>query len=149
MERYRYAPAPGPESGWMLLGWAGALGLPLAFAYLLRRNAAWVNVVAAIFVVALNLAAEQRSEVVVYVWCAMGAVGMVMRGIHEARRERINLGMVGFALTIMFFFFSSVMDKLGRSASLIVLGALFLGGGWYWERLRRRLVAAVPAGGVA
>jgi len=149
MERYRYAPAPGPESGWMLLGWAGALALPLAFAYLLRRNAAWVNVVAAIFVVALNLAAEQRSEVVVYVWCAMGSVGMVMWGIHEARRERINLGMVGFALTIMFFFFSSVMDKLGRSASLIVLGALFLGGGWYWERLRRRLVAAVPAGGVA
>jgi hypothetical protein len=33
------------------------------------------------------------------------------------------------------------MDKLGRSASLIGLGLLFLLGGWLLEKTRRRLVA--------
>ena len=61
--------------------------------------------------------------------------------------ERINLGMAAFALTIIFFFFSSVMDKLGRSASLIVLGVMFVAGGWQWEKLRRRLVTQVRLGG--
>jgi len=59
----------------------------------------------------------------------------------EERKERINLGVAGFALTILFFYFSNVMDKLGRSASLIGLGLLFLLGGWLLERTRRQLVA--------
>ena len=33
------------------------------------------------------------------------------------------------------------MDKMGRSASLIGLGILFLGGGWLIEKMRRRLIA--------
>ena len=70
-------------------------------------------------------------------------------GIYEFRSERINLGMTGFALTILFFYFSSVMDMLGRSTSLIALGVMFLAGAWYWEKLRRRLVARVQSGGVA
>jgi uncharacterized membrane protein len=61
--------------------------------------------------------------------------------LKEARKERINLGVAGFALTVLFFYFSSVMDKLGRSASLIGLGLLFLLGGWLLERTRRGLVA--------
>jgi hypothetical protein len=44
------------------------------------------------------------------------------------------------ALTLILFYFSQVFDKLGRSASLIGLGVLFLLGGWLLERLRRRLV---------
>jgi len=55
--------------------------------------------------------------------------------------------MAGFALTILFFYFSNVMDKLGRSTSLIVLGVAF-SRSWYWEKLRRKLVACVHAGGV-
>ncbi|MEK7403598.1 MAG: hypothetical protein AAB225_00680 [Acidobacteriota bacterium] len=50
-------------------------------------------------------------------------------------------------LTVISFFFSHVMDKLGRSASLIALGVLFLAGGWYGEKLRRRLIAEVKTGG--
>ena len=100
-----------------------------------------MNLVAAIWVVGLNFAAEARLEILLYGWCAIGAAAMVAWGIHEFRAERINLGMAGFALTIVFFFFSSVMDKLGRSASLMALGILFVGGGWYWEKLRRKLVA--------
>jgi hypothetical protein len=56
--------------------------------------------------------------------------------------------MAGFAVTVIAFFFSSVMDKLGRSASLIALGTLLLAGGWQWEKLRRRLVTQVRVGGV-
>jgi hypothetical protein len=49
-------------------------------------------------------------------------------------------------LTVAFFYFSSIMDKLGRSASLIGLGVLFLLGGWALERTRRRLIARLEAG---
>ena len=50
------------------------------------------------------------------------------------------MGAALFAATVVAFYFSEVMDKLGRSASLIGLGLLFLAGGWALERLRRRLV---------
>ena len=36
-----------------------------------------------------------------------------------------------------------LMDKLGRSASLIALGVLFLGGGWELERIRRQLLIRI------
>lgn len=51
--------------------------------------------------------------------------------------------MGGFALTVLAFYFANVMGKLERSASLMGLGLLFLGGGWLLERTRRRLVAQV------
>jgi len=86
--------------------------------------------------------------------CAIAAIGLVIWGLQETRRERINLGVAGFAITIIVFYFSTVMDKLGRSASLIGFGIPFLVGGWQLEKLRRKLVArtrpaAVPAGGAA
>lgn len=60
----------------------------------------------------------------------------------------MNYGMVAFAMAVMWFYFSSVMDKLGRSLGLIGLGILFLAGGWVLEQTRRRLVHGM-AGGVA
>jgi uncharacterized membrane protein len=132
----------------MALGWSVAILVPLAFAYAFRRSAAWMNVAAAIWVVGLNFAAAARLDILIYGWCALGAAGMIVWGIYELRAERINLGMAGFALTIVFFFFSSVMDKLGRSASLMALGILFVGGGWYWEKLRRKLLAGLVSGGL-
>ena len=62
-------------------------------------------------------------------------------GVQESSRRRINLGLAGFTLTVLVFYFSSVLDKLGRSAALLLGGALFLGVGWGVEWLRRRLVA--------
>jgi hypothetical protein len=44
---------------------------------------------------------------------------------------------------VIAFYFSTVMDKLGRSASLIAFGLLFLLGGWKLEQLRRKLVQRV------
>jgi len=78
-----------------------------------------------------------------YIWSALGALGLVAWGWAESRVERINLGVVAFALTVLNFYVSNVFDKLGRSVSLILLGVLLLGGGWLLERLRRRLTAAL------
>jgi hypothetical protein len=130
-----------------VVGWAGAILIPLAVAYAMRRTAAWMNAVAAVWVIGLSWLASQSLVTAVYAWCTIGAAAMIGWGIYEFRAERINLGMAGFALTLAFFFFSSVMDKLGRSASLISLGTVFLAGGWYWEKLRRRLVAHARSGG--
>jgi hypothetical protein len=80
-------------------------------------------------------------DLVAYGWSAGLAVGLIAWGVREHRTERVNLGVAGFALTVLAFYFSSVMDRIGRSASLIGLGLLFLGGGWLLERTRRRLVA--------
>jgi uncharacterized membrane protein len=64
-------------------------------------------------------------------------------GVREKSQSLINYGVVTFALTVLWFYFSNIMDKLDRSLSLIVLGVLFLGGGWVLEKLRRRMVDQV------
>jgi uncharacterized membrane protein len=134
------------------LGWIATLSLPLVLAWVLRRDASWVNLIAALWVVVLgttSLPSQPNESLLLHVWrelapygmCVLGSIGLIVWGLQEARKERINLGVAGFALTILFFYFSNVMDKLGRSASLIGLGLLFLLGGWLLERTRRRLVA--------
>jgi hypothetical protein len=52
----------------------------------------------------------------------------------------VNYAIATFALTVLWFYFSSLMDKLGRSLGLIGLGIVFLAGGWSLEKLRRRLI---------
>ena len=64
-------------------------------------------------------------------------------------RSNISFGNgkpIAFALTVAWFYFSSLMDKLGRSLGLIGLGILFLLGGWLLERFRRKLMAQVQSG---
>jgi len=139
-----------PASYWWS-GWAMAVLLPGLIAWLLRGRAVWVNGIAAAWVVSLSLTVASgpeardsvRPELLKYGLCALGAVGLIAWGLGEARRERINLGVAGFALTVFAFYFSNVMDKLGRAASLVGLGVLFLLGGWLLEKARRRLVARV------
>jgi uncharacterized membrane protein len=138
----------------LTLGWLIGLGVPLLIAYWLRRRDAWINLVAAGWVL---VAATLPSHAVTnesllqfawrqlgpYIWCALAALGLVAWGLRESRRERINLGVIGFGLTVIVFYFSEVMDKLGRSASLIGMGLLFLVLGWVLEKTRRQLVAKV------
>ena len=131
-----------------VIGWVGAFLLPLGFAFIYRKGQTWMNAVAALWVGVLSALTFQHVPLWIFAWCAVGSAGMIAWGIHEFRTERVNLGMTGFALTILCFYFSNVMDKLGRSTSLIVLGVVFLAGAWYWEKLRRKLVAHVQAGGV-
>jgi uncharacterized membrane protein len=84
-----------------------------------------------------------------YVVVAATAVFFVWWGVRNLAKPLVNYGMVAFALTVMWFYFSSVMDKLDRSLGLIVLGVLFLAGGWALELTRRRIVAGMETGGEA
>lgn len=126
---------------WIAVGWVAALALPLVVWGIVNRPQIALGVAAAGWCVALSFLSALEETPLPYLWCALGMVGLVAWGLRDGRAERINLGIAGFALTTLTYFFSHVFDQLGRSASLIALGLLFLGGGWYLERLRRRLVA--------
>lgn len=147
---------PGRGVPWSLLslGWLLGLGVPLVVAFWLRRGDAWMNGVAALWIlVAATLPSHAVTnesllqfawaQIGPYVWCAVASLGLIAWGLRESRRERINLGVIGFGLTVTVFYFSKVMDKLGRSASLIGMGLLFLVLGWVLEKTRRQLVAKV------
>ena len=73
-----------------------------------------------------------------YLWLALGAACLALWGLQEGRRERVNLGVAGFALNLLAFYFANVMDQMGRSLGLMGLGLLFLLGGWQLERVRVR-----------
>jgi uncharacterized membrane protein len=68
------------------------------------------------------------------------AVFMIAWGMRQASRPLVNLGIVYFAVTVGWFYFSNIFDKVGRSLGLIGLGVLFLLGGWVLEVTRRRLL---------
>jgi uncharacterized membrane protein len=75
------------------------------------------------------------------------AVFICWWGVRLGSRALVNLGIVGFAIAVAWFYFSDVMTKLGRSLGLIGLGVLFLAGGWVLEKMRRRILAGMsPAG---
>jgi hypothetical protein len=125
----------------MVFGWATALGVPLAVGYLLRKgDVAPVALGLAWAALGATVAAAGRG-VIPYLWCAGLAIGLIAWGLKDRRETLVNLGMAGFALTVTIYYFSDVMDRLGRSASLIGMGLLFLGGGYLLERARRGLMA--------
>lgn len=121
-------------------GWGLAFLIPMGVAYGLRRKDAWRQLVWvgwAAVVIAIQNADWDLGR---YLWSAVGAVLLVEWGLRDSCAERVNLGVAAFALTVLNFYFSSVMSNVNRSVSLIVLGLLFLGGGWQLEKLRRRLI---------
>jgi uncharacterized membrane protein len=129
----------GSQAYW--IAWAVALLAPLLVALALdARRAVWNGAAISWTVALAAIAAGSHDSLVTYIWCALGAAGLAAWGILDARPERVNLGVAGMGITVLVFYFSSVMDKLGRSASLMGLGLLFLGGGWVLERTRRRLL---------
>lgn len=133
-----YRPTPDPAQA--LLGWGAALGIPLLACWLLRGREA-LPLAAGVLWAAFGTVLTRAGGVMPYLWAGLLAIGLVGWGVLDRRSERINLGIAGFALTVTVFYFSSVMDRLGRSASLIGLGILFLGGGYLLERTRRNLLA--------
>ena len=135
-----------PFATGLIPGWIVAVAVPLAAGWLLRGREAWPVAAGAAWA-ALAIVAASIEGAVPYIWLGLLAVGMIVWGVRERRPVRVNLGTAGFALTVTLFYFSSVMDKLGRSASLIGLGLLFLGGGYLLERARRRLLAEIRSGG--
>jgi len=137
---------PPVPMGLLTIGWTVAIGLPLIVAIGLRQRAAWTSVLAILWVLALVGLRPIVGKLFVYPWWATGAAALAYWGVREARTERVNMGSAIFAGTVFTFYFSQVMDKLGRSASLAGLGLLFLAGGWMLERLRRHLVFQARGG---
>ena len=71
---------------------------------------------------------------------------LIWWGVREASRGLVNFGVVAFGITVAWFYFSDLFDKLGRSLGLIGLGVLFLAGGWALEKTRRGLLAHIAQG---
>jgi uncharacterized membrane protein len=132
--------------GWELqaLGWGIAILGPLAVAFALRgREVLWPAIATVWAVMLAVVNGGNGAGLQVYIWCAAGSAGLALWGTRESRPERINLGVIGFAVTVLLFYFSDVMNKFDRATGLIVVGTLFLGGGWLLERTRRRLIAHI------
>ena len=89
---------------------------------------------------------DEAPSLLAYVVVAATAMVLVWWGVRERSRAVVNYGIAAFAITVGWFYFSSLMDKLGRSLGLIGLGVLFLLGGWLLERFRRRLMEQVKSG---
>ena len=139
-------------------GWVDIAVLPLGMA-LLRLRKSFVPVVASIaFSIALPWCqriwtehydygnthqAWTRNEpnLAAHALVAAFAVFIIWWGVRQASRSLVNLGIVGFAIVVAWFYFSDIFDKVGRSLGLIGLGVLFLAGGWALEKTRRGLVA--------
>lgn len=121
-------------------GWSVALGIPLLVAGGTRRAAAWPFALAVAWVLVLINLRSWIGTTALYPWWVLGATGIAAWGVRDGRGERVNMGAAIFAATVLTFYFSQVMDRLGRSASLIGFGVIFIAGGWMLERVRRRLV---------
>ncbi|MFN8544909.1 MAG: DUF2157 domain-containing protein [Candidatus Binatia bacterium] len=138
---------PDGRTGRYVVGWIVAFAGPvLAAGVLGGMTGTMVLAVAAVWVLigpAGPLAIVHWTGAWPYLWWGISTLVLIAWGIREASPRRVNLGFAGFALTVLGFYSSTVMDRLGRAVSLVGLGALFLVGGWLLDRLRRRVVARV------
>ena len=141
------------------IAWLIAIAGPIVLAWLFRQSEAWTNAVAALWAYLVVEAARHTRthvggytanadlgmQIILYLLCAAGAIGLIAWGLRDRRKERVNLGVAGFALTVLFFYVDGFMGKMDKSASLLILGVICLAGGYALERARRRLVARMEA----
>ncbi len=135
-------------TGWLVAAWIVAIALPSILIFLLRgRQAVWfAAAIAWVLIVGQFDWSSDGGALAFYALCALGAAGVVYWGLQDQQRLHVNIGILGFALAIAAFYFSSLFDKLGRSLGLIGMGVLFIGGGWLLERTRRTLVERIDGG---
>lgn len=132
------------------------LGAVLTAATLHNRHAFVPTLVAAFLAYALPWAQTTITEqgpnspwqhtgpnLLAHILVSLAAIFLVGWGVRLHAKPLVNYGMAAFAATVVWFYFSSVMDKLGRSLGLIVLGVLFLVGGSLLERTRRQLLKSI------
>ncbi|MGA3081060.1 MAG: DUF2157 domain-containing protein [Terracidiphilus sp.] len=143
-------------------GWVDIAAIPLLFAAFKFRKSAIPVAVAICFSAALPWCQRIWSEYNYYnadgsphyfvrnepnfaahALVATLAVFIIWWGVRQTSKALVNLGIVGFAIAVGWFYFSDIMDKLDRSLGLIGLGVLFLAGGWALEKTRRRIVAGM------
>lgn len=132
----------GRWTGFREAAWAVALLLPVIIAWRLGIRPWWVAAAMAVWAACLALLRDGPA-LARHGWDAAGCAVYVSWAVRTGSVLRVNLGVIGFAITVLMFYFSSVMDKLGRSLSLITLGVLLLGGGWALDRWRRKLIATI------
>jgi len=151
---YRWEKQPMIPMVMIVFIWICTAVLPLLFAWRFNRPSVLpVAVILAMTIVLPHLFYTDHSRyspynyyepsLASYALVTLVAAFLAWWGVHYRSRAVINYGIVCFALSVLWFYFSSVMDKLDRSLSLIVLGVVFLGGGWLLEKTRRRLVRRV------
>jgi hypothetical protein len=138
--------------------WLAIAALPLVIALFKRRDSAIPVLMAILFSLALpwcmrihvehndfgnyhNTYTYSEPNLVAHALVAAFAVFVIWWGVRRASKALVNLGMIGFAIAVGWFYFSDIFDKVGRSLGLIGLGVLFLAGGWALEKMRRRLLA--------
>lgn len=127
--------------------WGAIAALPLLLA-LVRFRRSFVPAAVAVgyaCVLPWLRGAGQGAGLLAHALAAGFAVFVIAWGVRQASRALVNFGILGFALAVIWFYFSDIFDKVGRSLGLIGIGALFLAGGWALERMRRSLLAAMAA----
>ena len=90
-----------------------------------------------------NTFTRNEPNIAAHALVAAFAVFLIWWGVRQASKALVNFGIVGFAITVGWFYFSDIFDKVGRSLGLIGLGVLFLAGGWLLEKTRRRLIGTM------
>jgi uncharacterized membrane protein len=145
-------------------GWVDIAALPLLIALFHFRKSFVPALVAIGFSIALPWCVQLRTEhyddgtvhntftsvvpnLLAHALVAAFAVLFIWWGVQQTSRALVNLGIVGFAITVSWFYFSDIFDKIGRSLGLIGLGVLFLAGGWALEKMRRRLISQMGQSG--
>jgi uncharacterized membrane protein len=146
-------------------GWVDIVAVPIFFSFVRLRKST-VPVLAAIaFAIALpwctRIVVEHYGPANAGTWghrdpnlaahalVAAFCIFIIWWGVRQTSRSLVNLGIIGFAVTVAWFFFSNIFDKMGRSLGLIGLGVLFLAGGWLLEKTRRSLLAHMAASATA
>jgi hypothetical protein len=143
--------------GTRVWGWVDIAVVPLCFALVKLRKSLIPVAVAIVFSIALPWCQRTwtehfdyrevhssyvRSEpnLAAHALVAAFAVFIIWWGVRQASKALVNLGIVGFAVAVGWFYFSDIYDKGHRALGLIGLGILFLAGGWALEKARRRLI---------
>jgi uncharacterized membrane protein len=139
-------------------GWVAIAAIPLLCSFIRLRQSALPVFVGILFGIALPWCTRTWTEyynhgashgsysrtdpnLAAYALVTALAIFIIWWGVRESSRALVNLGIVGFAISVGWFYFSSLYDKMGRSLGLIGLGVLFLAGGWALEKTRRGLLA--------
>jgi hypothetical protein len=84
-------------------------------------------------------------NLVAHALVAAFAVFFCWWGVRLLSRALVNLGIVGFAAAVFWFYFSDIYNDHERALGLIGIGILFLAGGWALEKTRRRILERMVA----
>lgn len=155
---HEYPGQPRMPLGWILSGWLLVVAAPLLAAAASHAKRRLLLVLGCFFLSSIILphmfhsiaggigfytTTHAEPWLVSYLLVAALAALLAWTGIQERQPSLINFGVLGFGGTVLWFYFSNVLDKLGRSFSLIVMGLLFVAGAWGLEKIRRRMLRSI------